>query len=171
MRQKIWITTLLFLTLYGCSKIDPYEGYKAYYFGDHQKALEIFLQACDEGDSFSCYNLGGMFKDGLGVSKDKHVSYQYYHQACTQGIYQACNILARIHKEEKEFIDPKKVLHFYTQACTHGSSLGCYFAGVIHYNKQNSENYDAMKKFFKRACSLGEQRGCSIYQKLIDAKY
>ena len=60
--MKKWlIGIVVVLGFWGCSKdVNPYEGFKAYYFGDYHKAFQIYSQACESGDSFMCYNVAGM---------------------------------------------------------------------------------------------------------------
>ena len=47
--MKKWlIGIVVVLGFWGCSKdVNPYEGLKAYYFGDYHKAFQIYSQACE----------------------------------------------------------------------------------------------------------------------------
>ena len=34
------------------------------------RAVELYRQGCEDGDSLGCFNLGVVYRDGLGVAQD-----------------------------------------------------------------------------------------------------
>lgn len=171
-RKVLWLS-ILSLFFYGCSKIDPYDGFKAYYFGDYQRAFEIYFQACEGGDEFMCHSIAGMFEKGLAVAQDYKKAFKYYLLACQKGLGQSCHALGKMYKEGKTIrYDPIKALEYYLKACEQLLAESCYASGVMYYNKQGvPENKAFTKELFGKACDLGDQKGCDIYKKLSDAGY
>ncbi|WP_051420524.1 tetratricopeptide repeat protein [Helicobacter pametensis] len=171
-RITFFVGILIFLG--GCKGIDPYEGFKAYYFGDYQKALSIYSEACDAGDAFMCHSIGGMFENGLAVKQDYRKAYKYYVMACQNGIPQSCAALAGLYREGKGIrYDLQKTLEYYLMSCDQDLALGCYSAGVMYYNKQGGiqEDKKLTKELFGKACDLGDNKACSIYKSLSEAGY
>lgn len=163
----------ILLIFYGCAKVNPYDGFKAYYFGDYQKAFEIYSQACEEGDEFMCHSIAGMFEKGLAVAQDFKKAFKYYLTACQQGLGQSCYSVGKMYREGKIIrYDPIKATEYYLKACEQSVAEACYSSGVMYYNKQDDpESKPLIKALFGKACDLGDQKGCDIYRKLDSAGY
>ena len=67
------------------------EGMEAKESGDHQKLVEIYDKACNEGKASGCYNLGVLYSEGTGnVAKDTAKAVQLYEKACSADFASAC---------------------------------------------------------------------------------
>jgi TPR repeat protein len=56
-------------------------------------AITLMEKGCNAGDNFGCYNLGIMYENGDGVTKDKRRADVYYRKACGRGDEEACGRL------------------------------------------------------------------------------
>ncbi len=54
------------------------------------KAFDLFRQACNGGDSNSCYQLAQCYQNGEGVKKSRNVAATLYVKACETGSSKAC---------------------------------------------------------------------------------
>ena len=55
-----------------------------------QTRVADLQQACAGGDASACYNLGWMYDDGEGVTKDLSRAAALYEQSCTGGYARGC---------------------------------------------------------------------------------
>jgi len=60
-------------------------GYDAYQRGDFAEALKFYRKAAEAGDAVSQVQLGGMYKEGVGVDKDPAEAVKWYRKAADQG--------------------------------------------------------------------------------------
>jgi TPR repeat protein len=64
----------------------PYEdGVAAYQRGDYAAALEIWRPLAEQGDADAQFNLGLMYRDGLGVPQDDAATHMWFTLAIAQG--------------------------------------------------------------------------------------
>jgi soluble lytic murein transglycosylase-like protein len=63
---------------------------------DTQKAFSLYCQAALKGDAESAYNLGFMYFNGRGISRDHALAARWFKQAANSGDSQARNILVRL---------------------------------------------------------------------------
>ena len=56
--------------------------------GDDAKRLQ---DACDGGDTRSCYNLGFSYASGEGIKQDYKKASELYAKACDMGLKQGCD--------------------------------------------------------------------------------
>ena len=66
---------------------------------DPVKAVRLYRQACDAGESIGCSYLGIAYGDGLGgLAKDPAKAAQLYASACDAGAGDACSLLAEAYR-------------------------------------------------------------------------
>ena len=53
-------------------------------------ALDDYSQACIEGEAKGCYQVGAIYRDGLGVRQDTETAKGYFKMACDMGDTRAC---------------------------------------------------------------------------------
>lgn len=59
-------------------------GYEAYYRGEYERAAAIWTQLADQGHVKSMNNLGTMYAQGKGVSRNYELAIYYYRRSATQ---------------------------------------------------------------------------------------
>ena len=62
------------------------EGKKAMNRGDYAAALEIWRPLAEKGDADAQYNLGHLYRQGLGVPKDLAQAAWWYAKAAGRGV-------------------------------------------------------------------------------------
>jgi len=66
---------------------------------DPVKAVRLYRQACDAGESIGCSYLGIAYADGVGgLAKDPAKAAQLYASACDAGAGDACSLLAEAYR-------------------------------------------------------------------------
>jgi len=68
--------------------------------------IDDYSQACVEGDTKACYQLGVAYRDGNGVGQDAIASKQFFEIACDQGNAKACDELNDIDKNHIDSRNP-----------------------------------------------------------------
>ncbi len=69
----------------------------AYQRGDYATALNEFLRLAEEGNCGAQYNLGVMYRNGLGVPRVYARAVKWYRKAAEQGYAEAQNILGSMY--------------------------------------------------------------------------
>ena len=80
------------------AKADFDAGLAAYQTGDYVRALEQWTHAGDAGDSRAQYNLGLMYRRGLGVPVDENKAASWFKKAADHGDAEAQHNLARLYE-------------------------------------------------------------------------
>ena len=63
---------------------------KAYKNGDYKKTSELMQKACDSENMRACWNLGLLYSNGRGVSRDEKKALSLYKTACDGGNKNGC---------------------------------------------------------------------------------
>jgi len=61
---------------------------------DYQRALALYCQAAQRGDTRAFFNIGWMFLNGRGVARDEAAAVMWLRKAAEHGVPQAVNLLA-----------------------------------------------------------------------------
>jgi TPR repeat protein len=60
---------------------------------DYKGAIELFERACAEGQDAACYQLGVIYRDGVGVAVSDRRAQSWFQLACQKGSVAACDAL------------------------------------------------------------------------------
>ncbi len=77
---------LLWLVAFQAPAAELGAGKKAAARGDYATALEIWRPLAEQGDSDAQYNLGHLYRQGLGVPQDLEQAGRWYAKAAGQGV-------------------------------------------------------------------------------------
>ncbi|WP_010497306.1 SEL1-like repeat protein [Paenibacillus elgii] len=91
-------------------------GYLYDYQGNYEKALHYYLRDYEGGSNVGAYNLGILYSQGLGAAKDPAVAITYFNVALERDYPHAHIELARIYRNEQEFVDESLVKYHLEQA-------------------------------------------------------
>lgn len=133
------------------------------------KAVAIQEKACDGGDATGCFNLGIMYANCRGVTKDEAKAVQLYQKACDGGYAAGCN----------------NVRALSVIACKAGDAQWCLDGGrwvqnMLQRKRQNrapegvklNEGWPSFfgeaSKLFQQACDGGDLKGCVTLAELYD---
>ena len=126
MRTIIIIPVLLFSLLLGAPSYsaDLNKGLTAYNKGDYATALKEWKPLAEQGNEDAQYNLGLMYRKGLGVPQDYKVAVQWYTLSAEQGNVNAQNNLG-IKYEQGLGVpqDYKVAVRWYTLAAEQGNTI------------------------------------------------
>lgn len=172
---KFLVGIFLFTNIAYCDSFTT--GLNAYNNKDYKKAFVYFKKSCDSNDIFACRYLGYMYKNSLGVFKNREFSYNFFKKACDGGDMVACvefahimignynieSYLLYIPKEAKEILEKACYIHKYGGACL---SLGVLLYESVYIN--NEKNEEKAKNTFKKGCEYGFENSCMKYDEYVN---
>jgi hypothetical protein len=131
-------------------------------------------EACNNGDSDKCGQVGIMYHEGQGVDQSYSKAMKFLKKACDGGNINGCKNLGIMYATgegvEEDSIKAVKILK---KACDGGSASGCAALGNVYKWGGNNLEKDMTKAaiFLKKACDAGSADGCSDYEKLQNQGY
>lgn len=149
---------------------EDYETAGSYYEqGDYKNAFRYFLSAAKLGNANAQNDVGNMYKDGEGVTKNYTNAYQWYLKAANQGHYYAQNNLGDLYyfgNGVKQ--DYMKAFEWYSKAAEKGYNVAQYNLGIL-YDNGYGVRQDYMKAFewYMKAA----ENNCDIVQGRIGYLY
>ncbi|WP_120497415.1 tetratricopeptide repeat protein [Kiloniella sp. EL199] len=116
-------------------------------------------EKCEQGDAFSCYQLGELYIPGNKVLPDVRRALEYFNLACEGGYKEACEKSISV---KRKWDNDKKRVTLYTESCKNGNAENCFHLGSM-YNKGEALNRNEYLAFanFKKACDGGFINGCA----------
>ena len=116
--------SVLFGTAEVSSSADFEKGYIAFQSGDYATALREWTPLAEQGDAFTQYNLGQMYRKGKGVLQDYKTAVKWYTLAAEQGYADAqSNLGTRYVKGQGVPQDDKTAVKWYTLAADQGNAF------------------------------------------------
>ena len=87
------------------------KGRLAYGKGDYGTALQIFTPLAEKRDLVAQLNLGKMYREGKGVSKDYKAAVKWFNLSAAQGNVKIRTLLVVEHKTFQSIAEPKYRTH------------------------------------------------------------
>lgn len=115
------------------ARADFQAGAEAYSRGDYRAAIDQWVPYAESGDPRAMYNLGQMYRLGIGTEKDLGKAEDYYRRAAALGHIGAQANLGSLLFDRK----PPQVgeaLIFWRQAATGGDPKAQFLTGVQYFN-------------------------------------
>lgn len=148
LRRSLWRVPFLFLIialLFACS--DYRKARSAYEAGDYKKALHIFEQLSNDGDSQAQYDLSQMYLQGIGTSKNPEKGWVWMNRAADGGNVQAMLELAvRFQKSPALENSEQMAFYWFQKAAMAGSAAGQYNLAHL-YEDGNQTPVDLVKAY------------------------
>jgi TPR repeat protein len=127
---------LLVISLSGCS--DYRKARSAYEAGQYTKALQIFEQLSEAGDSQAQYDLSQMYLQGIGTSKNPEKGWNWMNRAADGGNIQAMLELAVRYQKSPALENSEQMAFMWFQrAAMAGSAAGQY--NLAHYYEDGNQ--------------------------------
>lgn len=131
--------------------------------GAYNKAYDKYFIGCNKNIFSGCYNLGRLYKYGLGVEKNMNISNQYYNKACELNSPKGCYQLAKNYEQgfgiNKDLV---KSSQFYKKACDLGESEGCWALAWLYKKGLGVElNYEKSFYYYNIACRNDIAEACA----------
>jgi hypothetical protein len=134
-------------------KFDYGQGVAAFNERNYEKALDIWAEMANQGDSASVNALGMMYQSGKGVARDVGAAARLYKKAAQAGLPAAQNNLAVLY-EGGEGVpqDLVKAVDLYRRAAAQGYVWAQYNLGRLHASGSGVNKDAAMASdFFDQA--------------------
>lgn len=126
---------------------------------DERKAS--FEEACDEGNTLSCYNMGVMYDRGDGIEEDDVKALDFYIKACDKDYLQSCSRAAVLYEEGKGIKeDMNKAFGLYSKACGGGDGFACHNVAIYYSKKESQAMKDIAIDIYDKACDAGYAPSC-----------
>ena len=102
------------------------ESMALYREGKYLQAEPLFNKECDDGIAASCFQLGWMYDNNLGVSQDYSHAASLYNIACDRSHGLACTSLGELYQTGLGVrMDPTMARSLFNKGCTLGDQWGC----------------------------------------------
>jgi TPR repeat protein len=148
LRHSLWRVPFIFLLaalLFACS--DYRKARSAYEAGEYKKALHIFEQLSNDGDSQAQYDLSQMYLQGIGTSKNSEKGWVWMNRAADGGNVQAMLELAvRFQKSPALENSEQMAFYWFQKAAMAGSAAGQYNLAHL-YEDGNQTPVDLVKAY------------------------
>lgn len=131
---RIMILSLL-LAVYGLAWGGYKEGLAAMQRGDYDEALREWRPSAEQGNASAQYNLGQLYREGLGVTQDYKEAEKWYRKAAQQGFRDAHYNLGFMYYEGYGVPQNyKEAMRWYLRAAEKGLGAAQYMLGVMYLN-------------------------------------
>jgi hypothetical protein len=130
--------------------------------GDYAKAVDLFNKACHAGSAASCVNLGYMYENGQGVTKDDSHAAALYSEGCDAGNALGCvNLGTLIESGQGVARDDSHAAALFSKGCDAGIADGCSSLGNLYrLGLGVEEDTDKARQLLAKGCNGGSQWGC-----------
>ncbi len=113
------------------------EGVAAYEAGNLPLAVKEFRGAAEKGDADSQFNIGLMYEQGIGVSKNEVEAAAWYRKSAEQGNSNAQYNLAVLYENGRGTkVDFAQALQWYRKAAAQGDELAVGNLGMLYVRGQ-----------------------------------
>lgn len=109
-----------------------------------EEYFNVTMKKAQSGDVEAQFNIGYMYKNGIGIKQDDNESFKWF----------------------------KKAKEWYEVKAKEGSVKAQFMLGIM-YNEGFGvkKNLSLSKDWFEKSCNNGNQQGCKNYKYLNDAGY
>ncbi len=140
---------------------------KEVYRHDYALAHAWCEKAAKLGSAFAIHNLGDMYYQGIGVTKNKDKGLEYARMAAEKGYIEAHERLWSAYSTGNGTdIDCGKATQHLEYIIQHNPELGLYIKGVAHEQGDACTKKDilAARDFYKAACEKGHFFACESFK-------
>ncbi|MEG3147543.1 tetratricopeptide repeat protein [Sphingomonas sp. RT2P30] len=136
-------------------------GAATYEAKDYASAAKHYAAACAGGNAASCFYLGQMDEDGVGVPQDKSKAVALYSKACAAGYPSCFNAAVLYYQGEGVPQDRLKAAALFDEACSIGNANGCAVLGLMYLAGNGViQNKPKAVALFVKGCAGGSGNGC-----------
>jgi uncharacterized protein len=136
--MKLLALSALFASILSSPALaDLKAGVAAYEAGNVPLAVKEFRASAEKGDADSQFNLGLMYEQGLGVSKDEKEAIAWYQKSAMQGNSNAQYNLGVLYENGRgSAVDFAKANQWYRKAAVQGDALAIGNLGMLYLRGQ-----------------------------------
>ena len=124
------------------------------------QAAGLFRRGCAVDIPDACLRLGGLYRDGRGVSRDDRRAVRLFQEACDGGMWSGCTQLGWMMARGRG-LDRDRVgaTDLYDRACDAGEPLGCHHLALLLLATDEARAL----RLFKKACDAGHKESCGRF--------
>jgi hypothetical protein len=101
--------------------------------GDHQTALGLFRDTCDDGFDEACYRWAVVLRSADGIDNDPRRARKMFRRLCEDGQALSCGTLGNMTlRGDGGPADDRRARSLYELACHGGDTLGCATLGGLY---------------------------------------
>lgn len=131
---------------------------------DHERALELYQQACDMDHGSSCNSAGLMTSRGHGSEPDPTASRQLYERGCELGHATSCGNLGYRYRDGAGGVaqDFARARQLFEEGCEGGAGFACHSWAQMTFRGEGDQEADttAARDIWERGCDLNHARSC-----------
>jgi uncharacterized protein len=139
-------------------------GVDAYHRGDYATALREWQPLAEQGQALAQYNLGLLYANGQGVSKDDAQAQQWYEKAAAQGHADAQVNLGILYDYGRGVAqDYKKAVYWYRLSAKQGNELAQRQLGLMFERGDGvPQDYVQAYMWYTLGAANGAKRGAAL---------
>ena len=156
----LYLTIAVFLGSAGMSwGADFQKGFDAAQRGDYATALREFRPFAEQGNARAQYNLGVMYANGQGVSKNNKTALKWYRLAAEQGVTRAQTNLGFMYGNGHGVPQDNVLAHmWYNIAASSGDKVASKNRDIVAKRMNSNQIITAQK--LARKCVRKKYKGC-----------
>lgn len=129
---------------------------------NESKEVVLLQKDCDSGDTWGCYNLGVMYKDGKGVTQNYRKAAELFQKSCSSRNVSGCaRLFVMYYKGTGVPQNFEIAAGLLQKVCNGGYATGCNRLGLMYYKGEGvTQNYLKAAELYQKACDKGYAMGC-----------
>lgn|GEM_PF-2109370 len=144
------------------------DGQSAYFFGQYQQALNLWLPLAQGGHADAQASLGWLYQSGRLGRVDLSQALHWYRLSAAQGQSVAQNNLGVCYEQGIGVaVDRQKALHWYRLSAAQHYRFGQYNAGVLLASGDDNEKKEAIT-WLRAAATQGVTKASEVLKKLTE---
>ncbi len=149
-------SVFLAISVSGANAQDFDKGLAAYNAGDYQTALSEWIILADGGNADAQYNIGQMYRNGLGVIQGYTEAAIWYRLAANQGLVLAQHNLGMMYVNGEGVIQNVVIAHmWFNIASANGYDVAAYMRDFIAAETMTREEIEKAQAMAQECISSG----------------
>jgi hypothetical protein len=131
-------------------------------FVKNQDGEDVFEKSCGRRNGASCFILGSLYSEGMGVPQDGKRAFQLFEKSCDAGWWRGCGRLAQSYLVGQGTApDPALAVANFEKACKGDSAASCAEVAML-YNRGvgGVQDHQLAMRRLRKACDLGLVAAC-----------
>ena len=152
---------------------DPFQqGLDAYLAGDYATAQGIWRPLAEAGDMVAAFNIGILYAQGLGVTKDPAQAFRWYKMAADADYAPAQFNLGAAYREGAGVeVDMFQAAHWWSKSAAQDHPQATFNLATLYFHGNGVQrDRDRAQALYQKAAELGDPRAQQILAKLKAAE-
>ena len=126
------------------------------------KLLPKLEKSCQENEDDTCWKIGVMYREGLGVGPDPTLAVNYFRKSCEMGDVYGCDRLGAAYYFGQDISkDVGLAETYFKRGCDGNLSESCHMLGIMYIAEREKRNQDEeLFRVIEKACNLDDIHAC-----------